>query len=129
MFCVIIIQEKELIVLSLFDLFPSSDYSKKRATCLGGSEQNQWIEVKSPVIPPLVQLTSSKPEIKAYSAVARALFNATDERVEITVPEKYADKMVQQLRLMRYSVKRCDGGKLLIGGWKVVETDGDNSDS
>ena len=115
--------------MGLFDLFPNRESRRKYASCLGGGEQNQWIEVKSPVIPPLVQLTSSKPEIKAYNAVARALFNATDERVEITVPEKYADKMVQQLRLMRYSVKRCDGGKLLIGGWKVVETDGDNSDS
>lgn len=106
--------------MSLFDLFPSNDYSKKRASCLGGSEHNQWVEVKSPVIPPLVQLISDNPEIKAYNAVARALFNATDERVEIDVPEKYADKMVQQLRLMRYSVKRIEGGKLLIGGWKVV---------
>lgn len=121
-------KEKELIVLSFFDLFPSGEHSKKRASCFGGNESNQWIEVKSPVIPPLVQLTSDNPEIKAYNAVARALFNATDERVEIDVPEKYADKMVQQLRLMHYSVKRVEGGKLSIGGWKVVETDGDDSD-
>ena len=121
MFCVIIIQEKELIVLSLFDLFPSSDYSKKRATCLGGSEHNQWVEVKSPVIPPLVQLTSNNPEIQVYNAVARALFNADSERVEVNVPEEYADKLVQQLRLMRYSVKRIECGKLSICGWKVVE--------
>lgn len=106
--------------MSLFDLFPSSDYSKKRATCLGGSEQNQWIEVKSPVIPPLIQLTSNNPEIQVYNAVARALFNADSERVEVNVPEEYADKLVQQLRLMRYSVKRIEGGKLSIGGWKVV---------
>ena len=106
--------------MGLFDLFPNNDRNKKRATCFGGSEQNQWIEIKSPVIPPLVQLTSDNPEIKAYNAVARALFNATDERVDIDVPEKYADKMVQQLRLIRYSVKRIEGGKLSIGGWKVV---------
>jgi len=106
--------------LVFFDLFPNNDRNKKRATCFGGSEHNQWVEVKSPVIPPLVQLISDNPEIKAYNAVARALFNATDERVEIDVPEKYADKMVQQLRLMRYSVKRIEGGKLSIGGWKVV---------
>lgn len=111
-----------------FDLFPNNDRHKKRATCLGGSEQNQWIEVKSPVIPPLVQLTSDNPEIQAYNAVARALFNATSDRVEVDVPEAYADKMVQQLRLMRYSVKRVEGGKLSIGGWKFVETDGGDSD-
>ena len=111
-----------------FDLFPNNDRHKKRATYLGGSEQNQWIEVKSPVIPPLVQLTSDNPEIQAYNAVARALFNATSDRVEVDVPEAYADKMVQQLRLMRYSVKRVEGGKLSIGGWKVVETDGGDSD-
>lgn len=121
MFCVIIIQEKELIVLSLFDLFPSGAHSKKRASCLGGSEHNQWVEVKSPVIPPLVQLTSNNPEIQVYNAVARALFNADSERVEVNVPEEYADKLVQQLRLMRYSVKRIECGKLSICGWKVVE--------
>ena len=107
--------------MSLFDLFPSGEHSKKRASCLGGSEQNQWIEVKSPVIPPLVQLISDNPETQAYNTVARALFNATSERVEVDVPEEYADKIVQQLRLMRYSVKRVEGGKLSIGGWKVVE--------
>ena len=121
MFCVIIIQEKELIVLSLFDLFPSGEHSKKRASCLGGSEHNQWVEVKSPVIPPLVQLTSNNPEIQVYNAVARSLFNADSERVEVNVPEEYADKLVQQLRLMRYSVKRIECGKLSICGWKVVE--------
>ena len=121
MFCVIIIQEKKLIVLSLFDLFPSGEHSKKRASCLGGSEHNQWVEVKSPVIPPLVQLTSNNPEIQVYNAVARALFNADSERVEVNVPEEYADKLVQQLRLMRYSVKRIECGKLSICGWKVVE--------
>lgn len=121
MFCVIIIQEKELIVLSLFDLFPSGEHSKKRASCLGGSEHNQWVEVKSPVIPPLVQITSNNPEIQVYNAVARALFNADSERVEVNVPEEYADKLVQQLRLMRYSVKRIECGKLSICGWKVVE--------
>lgn len=107
--------------MSLFNLFPSGEHFKKRASCFGGSESNQWIEVKSPVIPPLVQLTSNNPEIQVYNAVARALFNADSERVEVNVPEAYVDKMVQQLRLMNYSVKRCDGGKLLIGGWKVVE--------
>ena len=107
-------------MLSLFDLFPSGEHSKKRASCLGGSESNQWIEVKSPVIPPLVQLTSNNPEIQVYNAVARALFNADSERVEVNVPEEYADKLVQQLRLMRYSVKRIECGKLSIGGWKVV---------
>ena len=121
MFCVIIIQEKELIVLSLFDLFPSGEHSKKRASCLGGSEHNQWVEVHSPVIPPLVQLTSTNPEIHVYNAVARSLFNADSERVEVNVPEEYADKLVQQLRLMRYSVKRIECGKLSICGWKVVE--------
>ena len=107
--------------MSLFDLFPNGESHKKYASCLGGSERNKWVEVKSPVIPPLVQLTSDNPEIQAYNAVARALFNATSDRVEVDVPEAYVDKMVQQLRLMHYSVKRCDGGKLLIGGWKVVE--------
>lgn len=114
--------------MSLFDLFSNNDRSKKRASCLGGSEQNQWIEVKSPVIPPLVQLTSDNPEIQAYNAVARTLFNATSDRVEVDVPKAYADKMVQQLRLMHYSVKRVEGGKLSIGGWKVVETDVGDSD-
>lgn len=107
--------------MGLFDLFPNNDRNKKRATCFGGSEHNQWVEVKSPVIPPLVQLTSNNPEIQVYNAVARALFNADSERVEVNVPEEYADKLVQQLRLMRYSVKRIECGKLSICGWKVVE--------
>lgn len=107
--------------MSLFDLFPNGESHKKYASCLGGSERNKWVEVKSPVIPPLVQLTSDNPEIQAYNAVARALFNASSERVEVDVPAEYADKIVQQLRLMRYSVKRVEGCKLSIGGWKVVD--------
>ena len=107
--------------MSFFDLFPSGEHSKKRASCLSGSDRNKWVEVKSPVIPSLIQLTSNKPEIQAYNAVARALFNASSERVEVDVPAEYADKIVQQLRLMHYSVKRVEGCKLSIGGWKVVD--------
>lgn len=117
-------EEKELIELNFSGLFASKAKDggrKKRASFLGCSEHNQWIEVKSPVIPSLNQLTSENPEVQAYNAVARALFNANEARVEIVVPDEYADKMVQQLRLMNYSVKRVDGCKLSIGGWKVVE--------
>lgn len=117
-------EEKELIELNFSGLFAfkaEDGWRKKRASFLGCSEHNQWIEVKSPVIPSLDQLTSENPEVQAYNAVARALFNANEARVEIVVPEEYADKMVQQLRLMNYSVKRVDGCKLSIGGWKVVE--------
>ena len=79
-----------------------------------------WITVTNPVIPPLAQIVSDDPAVVAHNAVARALFCAGSEKVDVEVPDKHADTIVNELRLLGYSVYR-NGGRLLIGGWRIVE--------
>ena len=69
---------------------------------------------------PASRTVSDNPAVVAYNAIARALFCAGSDKVDVEVPEKHADTIVKELRLLGYSVYR-NGGRLLIGGWRIVE--------